>query len=611
MKKEKNMEKHILVYLFLGILISGPVNNALAKENEQLATELETVVVTATRTEHTLADVPEATTVISAKELEMQNATNALEALRWLPGLNISLGYGGHGQDTYMVDGLASSYTLVLVDGNRTKDRYPLSEIPISSIKRIEVVKGANSLLYGSDAMSGVINIITKKAPDKFTFNLKGTYTNGEEDSNSQEISTGFKLAKLRQVYTYRRNYTEHDIYDRDTLLAKWGIDLGENAELGFDFKFNQYEMQNVAVDRYDYHLNLDWRIDDRSSFKTKVFLRDHNSETHVGGNPLGTIGDTLYNEEEIIYTRLLGSANLITAGYQRMGENFDYAGPDDNWSKDQYSNTLFLQDEITLSESFVVVPALRGDFHNTWDDQLNPKLSMLWKATDSLRLRASWGTAFKSPTLKNLYSTTFHGRGKRGLWIIGNPKLQPEKARTLRVSAEKRFGKTFISSIALFRNDFKDMIKGGYTGRLLPDGLKEYSYKNIKEAMTQGVEMEMKYYITDNILSSLGYTYLDTEDKTTGKTLNDTVEHRITPMIRYNNEGIGFTVEVRGDYEKYAKPDDDEDEDNFIMNANISKQITNHMKIWLNGENLFDEEKQSGLARDGLKLIAGVEFTY
>ncbi len=610
-KEEAMKPRYSVAYTALAILVSGLPAEAAEQKSEDITTELEPVVVTATRTEHSVIDVPEATTVITAKELELQNASTALDALRWVPGLNISIGYGGHGEDTYKIDGTDSSYTLVLVDGTRTNDRYPLSEIPVSVIERIEVVKGANSLLYGSDAMSGVINIITKKAPDKLTFSLRGTYASGEEDSNTQEVSTGFKLARLRQSYTYRRDSMEHDIYDRDTFLAKWGVDLNESAEVGFDFKFNQYEMQNVDVDRYDYHLNLDWRMDNQSSLKAKVSFKDHDSEIHVGGNPLGTMGDTLYDDEEIIYTRLFGSANLVTAGYQHMGESLDYTGPDEDWSKDQYSNTLFLQDEITLSESFVIVPALRGDFHDTWDDQINPKLSMLWKATDSLRLRASWGTAFKAPTLKDMYRTTFHGRGNQGLWIIGNPDLQPEKASTFRISAEKRVAKSFIGSVALFRNDFEDMIKGSYTGNFLPDGFREYSYKNIEEAMTQGVEVEMKYYMTDSITGGLGYTYLDTEDEATGEELLDTVRHKISPMVRYNNENMGFTFEVRGDYERYANPGEDQDTENFIMNANISQRVTEYIKVWLNADNLFDEKKQSGLEREGLKLIFGVQFTW
>ncbi|MBE9531012.1 MAG: TonB-dependent receptor, partial [Proteobacteria bacterium] len=133
------------------------VVEAQEKPAERTAVELETTVVTATKTEHTLADVPDATIVITREEIEAQNATNVLEVLRWIPGVSISDAYGSMGGDKYVIDGSPSSYTLMLVDGKRVKGSYILSEIPISTIERIEIVKGANSLLYGSDALSGVI----------------------------------------------------------------------------------------------------------------------------------------------------------------------------------------------------------------------------------------------------------------------------------------------------------------------------------------------------------------------------------------------------------------------------------------------------------------------
>ncbi len=539
------MKKQMVIsFLLGGVLVLGTAGGALAGKSDQIAQELEGIVVTATRTEHTLADVPEATTVITAKELELQNATNALEALRWIPGVNMSMRYGTHSRENYKFNGISSAYTLVLVDGNRPSGRYPLSEIPVSAIERIEVVKGANSLLYGSDAMSGVINIITKKAKDTFTCTVRGIYSDSEEDSNAQEITAGFKFANLRQLYTYRRDHTQGDIYDRDIFLAKWGVDLDEEIALGFDFRFNQYEMGRVKDDRYDYHLNLDWHIDDKSSLKAKVFFKDFNEENHVGGHPIATIGDTKYNEEEIIYTRLFGESNLITAGYQHMGDDLDRVGPLEDWSKDQSSHNFFLQDEITLSESFILVPALRVDFHSAWDDQINPKLSMLWKASDTLSLRVSWGTAFKAPSLENLYSNTLHPMGRWQMVFVGNPDLQPEKSRTFRISAEKRFGNMFVGSLALFRNDYEDMIAMVHKGREEP--YIKYSYENVAKAMTQGAEMELKYHMTEDITAGLGYTYLDTENKSTGKTLSNTVEHRLTPMVRYHNDNMGLTLEVR-----------------------------------------------------------------
>ncbi len=600
---------YYIAYTLLGMVVSFSTASAVEKGSKQISTKLESMVVTATRTTHTLADVPEVTTVITAKELELQNATNALEAIRWIPGLNVSLGYGAHGEDSFKIDGADSSYTLVLVDGNRGKGKYILSEIPVSMIERIEVIKGANSLLYGSDAMSGVINVITKKASKKFTTNIQGTYSAADENANTQEINVGFGLGKLRQLYAYKREDNENGDYQGDSFMGKFGIDLGEKVELGFDIKANQFEMDYVTTDKYDFHLNMEWKIDDKASLKAKLFLQDYEDQINVMRDTYNI--DSIYNEQEIVYTRLLGNKNLFTMGYQRMEDDIDYEAPTREYSGNRYSNNVFLQDEIAFSDAFIMVPALRMDFHSIWDDQINPKLSVLWKATKTLSLRFSAGTAFRAPDSKQLYRQFKHP-GNPPFWVLGNPDLEPEESTTLRVSANKRFGDNFIGNVDIFRNDFENKIS------IVPVvNSNDRTYDNVKEAMTQGVTIGMKYYFTDYLLASLGYTYLDTEDKDTGKDLPYTVSHKITPRIQYNNEEMGLTIQVSGDYQEYAmlsgipRRDRGKDKENFIMNANISKQLTDYLKFWINGENLFDQETIEGLASDGLRVTFGLRFTY
>jgi outer membrane receptor for ferrienterochelin and colicins len=596
-----------IIRVFALILIFGSVAWAQEDTEDRIDVQLGTTVVTATKTEHTLADVPEATVVITKEEIEAQNATNVLEVLRWIPGIRISDAYGSMGGDAYAIDGAPSDYTLMLVDGNRVKGSYILSEIPVSTIERIEIVKGANSLLYGSDALSGVINIITKRAPDRFTADLEASYSTSEENSNAEEVSIGFKLGKLRQLYTYGRKDVEGGEYENDSFAGKFGFDINDNAELKFDFRANQYDKEYTDMDRYDYLLELDWDLDERSSLKAKGFFRDYSSVSHVGGATEGTEEDSTYDEEEIVYTRLLGESHLVTAGYQRMGDGFDYEGPSEEWTKHQDSNSLFLQDEITVIESLVLVPALRVDFHSEWGHEFNPKLSMLWKVTETTSLRASWGTAFRAPTLTEMYRSTFHGHGSWGFWIVGNPDLEPEKSETYRISVEKRFSNDFHGSIALFRNDFKDMIKGGFTD----PSRTVYSYSNVAEAMTQGVEVDMKYYFMDSFQATLAYTYLDTEDKETGEELSDTVRHRITGGVRYSNNDIGFTAEVKGEYERNAEADDDADENNFMLHAGLSKTITKYIKLWVNADNLLDEKQDSGISCEGRKITCGMHFSF
>lgn len=601
----------LVFYLLTLIFAFGSVAWAQESETEKSAVKLETTVITATKTEHTLADVPEATIVITREEIEAQNATNVLEVLRWIPGVRPSAAYGSMGGDKYMIDGSPSNYTLMLVDGNRVKGSYILSEMPISTIERIEIVKGANSLLYGSDALSGVINIITKRASDRFTFGFEASYSTNEEDTNTEEVFVGFKLGKLRQLYTYARKDVEGGEYESDSYSGKFGLDLTDKVELKFDFRINDYEKKSTEMDREDYTVELDWDMDNHSKLKVKGFLRDYGSVAHVGGASVGTEEDSRYDEEEIQYTRLLWESHLITAGYQRMGDEFDYSGPHDKWSESQDTNCFYFQDEITITESLILVPAVRVDYHSEWDEELNPKLSVLWRVTDATSLRASWGMAFKAPSLTQMYRTTFHGHGTRGFWIMGNPDLEPEDSTSYRVSIEQQFGKTFLGSLTLFRNDFEDMIKSGYTGAVMPDGFKEYSYSNIAEAYTQGVEVDLKLYLTDDILATLGYTYFDTENEETGKELRDAPRHRITPGIRYHNKRFGLMAEVRGEYENRTYTRNGLEKSNFLLHAGSSKTITKYAKLWVNADNLLDEEESAGISCEGMTVTCGIRFTY
>ncbi len=609
------MKKHFVLIFTALFLLGGGITQAEETKSKanQIDKELDAVVVTATKTEHTLADVPEETTVITAEEIKMQNATNALEALRWVPGITIS-GSNHTYSETYAINGSGSDRTLVLIDGNRANARFPLSEIPASNIERIEIIKGANSLLYGSDAMSGVINIITKKAPDTFTAGVGGTYSvkkNKDKNinTNTQDASVGFKLGNLRQLYSYKRSYTDNKGNEEDSFSGKLGFDLGEYTKLGFDVKISQHEVPSSprTMDYQDYALYFDWNIDEYSTLKTKGIFRNDKHIHHIASKSTKENGRR--DEEEIIYTRQVGDSNLLTFGYQRIGESLKLSGAD-TFSANVYSNNLFIQDEIAVTDNFIAVPALRMDYHSQWKDEWNPKLSLLWKITDTLQVRASGGTAFKAPSMENLYKKTYFARYFGGTWVFGNPNLKPEKSQTIRLSIEKRFNNNFFSRISVFRNDFKDGIRW-YNTKTRFNGKPVWTYANSVKSTIQGIETKIKYYITDELLVDLGYGFYNIENKDSKRAIDEPVSHRLTPMLRYHNEDIGLTTELRGEYEYYYKADADGDKDNFILSANISKQIADYMNLWITGDNLFDERKTFGIDKDGLRLTCGVRFSW
>ena len=329
------MKKIVLLYV-LALFLLGGVAQAEEKKNKAgQIEELESITVTSSRTDHTLADVPEETIVISSDELEKLNATNALDALRWIPGMTVSLSRGAMGGDVFQMNESATKDVLVLIDGNRTKGNYVISELPVTSIERIEIIKGGNSVLYGNDALAGVINIITKKPSDKVSGSVKMVVTHDRTkqgtapkdyrmETATQEASIGFTTAGLRHLYTVHRDHRELYQYDGKNLNAKWGFDLNDEMELGLGFGYNTYKQSSTENDKYTANLNFDWK-NDLSTLKLKSFYRYYKDHSHPNRMlPAGRIEKNDFYEQEILYSVGILDDNLLTAGYQFTQDDLD-----------------------------------------------------------------------------------------------------------------------------------------------------------------------------------------------------------------------------------------------------------------------------------------------
>ncbi len=597
---------------------------AQAEEKKQKAgqiEELESITVTSGRTQHTLADVPEETIVITAEELDKLNTENALEALRWVPGMQVYLLRKSMGGDTFQMNGSANDAVLVLVDGNRTKGSYVISEIPVSSIERIEIVKGGNSVLYGNDALAGVINIITKKPTEKVSGSVKTIYMHDTTsqgdyiDRETLEASVGFSTANLRHRYS-AQYHRAGDVFDTKNASGKWGFDLNDEMELGLGFGYNNYKQDTTTNNKYKANLNFDWKTD-ISTLKLKSFYQNFDKETKSNND----IEKDDFFEQEVLYSISLLKGNLLTVGYQFTQDDLDIT---DEISKKRkkYSlsaHSVILQDEQKLFDMLTLVPAVRIHSYDDWKRvNVDPKVSVLLRATDTLSFRATAGTAYKIPSMMQMYQSSKHPPVGMGfdLFFVGNPDLKPQKSKSIRLSAEQRIGNFFIGNLAVFRTEYEDKIEQ-YTKKKVTPPMKMYrSYKNVDGgSITQGVELNTKYWLTGNILFGLGYTFFNTEDKKTGKTLENTTEHRVMPSVRYQDDEWGLVAEVRGDYERYAEQTashyDLNGPDNFQLNANISKEFRNNIKVWLNGENLLNRKKEQGITRNKMVLSLGLEYKF
>jgi outer membrane receptor for ferrienterochelin and colicins len=586
----------LLIFVLPGFILLGLGQGVKAQEE---ISELEDVVVTGTKTEHLLKNAPVETMVITGEEIERANAVTVMDVLKWIPGIKSVGRYKPMGRDVYSIEGLSSEYTLILIDGQRIEGGHILTELPVNTIKRIEIVKGPNSVLYGSDALNGVINIITKTSEKT---NANATFAFGRYDSEILKIGLGSIVGKLKFDISANANKirgeTEESQYDNYNLVSKFKYEFNENSGLKFGSDFYNDTTEYSESSKTNLDIGLDWKINDDSFFKVGSYIWKCDDESRVGGGPVATETDIQLIQGEAQYSCLLVEKNLVTIGTETLNEemeNSDFAE-----KKEQTTNSFFIQDEVSILDRLVIVPAVRLDSHSEWGEETNPKIDLLYKAGEKTNLRASWGQAFKSPDFKDLYRLTYHPVGPTGFWIKGNPDLKPETSTGYRIGVEHRFSDKCFSGVAFFRNDIEDMIKGYWVRRFsFPPPFPvegEYTYHNIGEVFTQGVEFNLKGYLIEQIMTTLAYTWMNTEDKETQKELTDVPEHRANLSLRYYNEKIGFMFELREEYEGEVFADEENTEKNddyFLTHAKISKVVADGVKLFFNVENLFDEESE------------------
>jgi len=604
---------------------------------------LKDIVVTGTRTPHALKDVPVETVLINREDIERTNAQNAMDVLKNIPGIDSSVHDDVFGTYTWRAKlrglNFNDGYGLILIDGQRAMGcgqsggmgEYGsgLNQIPVDMIERIEVVKGPSSALYGSDAMAGVINIITKKTPKKATgsagvsygwYKVKEKEKNGKitktsDDGHSRNISKTYVSYGDRISdglgYLLHYNYdSAEDIRDdpiksdRHSFMGKLDAELSESIDLYLKCEVSDYEkMDSRQEDSYRISAGIDFRPtdDDFISFKGYTYTWDfiHGYPGNTYGHKYGDVG---YDQAEIQYTRYLSDWNALTLGGEIQTQGIDYVihnYRDGNWTGMVTVNesvdisSLYLQDEITLFEDFTIVAGLRYDDHSTFGSEVNPKLSLMYKLFEDTTFRASGGRAFKSPTLRQLYYDIPYRHGS--YYCKSNPDLKPETAIGYSASVEQwLFNQQVMFNLGYFRTDVKDMVIREDTG-ITYDSLELKEYKNVEEAWTQGIEFMCRTYFDEDFSASLSYTYTDSENKETGKELTYTPKHVLSILPAYELEkyGLGTSATISYIGKQYKNSDNtDEIDAHTVVDAKIYKNLSDKAKLSFEADNIFDSAK-------------------
>lgn len=623
--------------IFLILLTAFVIFPAWAEAQQQAPTRLDEVVITATRTPHTLKDVPVETVVITDADIEKTNAQNVMDVLKDIPGISVANHDDVFGTYTWRatLQGLPfdSGYGLVLIDGQRAMGcgqsggmgeyGIGLNQIPVSMIERIEVVKGPGSALYGSDAVTGVINVITKKTPVQPTGSAGVTYSwydvkreteDGDEetadgDRNMSQAYAGYGGRISDRVgYLLSYNYDNADditaeplTSDRHAFMGKLDAMVTDTVNLFSKLELSDYQKTgNRDEESYRVSLGGSWQLADRHLLAIKGYTYKwdfvHGTPGDTYGYKNGNVG---YNQGELQYTWSMDHHTLTGGGeYQAQGIDYTILNQDSSLitvDETVKTTSFFVQDEWRLWERITLIGGLRYDDHSVFGDEINPKFSAMFRLFDATTLRGSVGRSFKSPTIRQLYYDAPYRHGD--FYAQSNRDLQPEKAMGYMLSVEQRLmDDRLMFNVGYFRNDIDDMVVRVETDEEY-NGLPLVRYENVEKGWTQGLEFMGRTRLGSAFELAVSYTFTQTENEESGNELTYVPEHSFSlrPSYTWDEVGLGISAGFYYIGRQYTNTDNTKEIDaHTVVDAKITKSLSDRCKLSFEADDIFDSKKST-----------------
>lgn len=621
----------------LAALISATTYSAtlLAEEN---TVDLDKLVVSASGYEQQITDAPASITVVTQKELEKKAYRDVTDALKDVPGVMVT---GGGSSSDISMRGMSGKYTLILVDGKRqgSRETRPNSDgpgieqgwtPPLSAVERIEVIRGPMSSLYGSDALGGVINIITKKVQDKWGGELSLSTTRQDSsvsgDSQQADLMLSGPLIKDTlglQLYGQISQRDEDDIAngyaDQEITngTAKLSWVLSENQNLTFEAG---KETQNRTV-------SLGKSAGGRASSDSDVeYDREHYAITHsarVNGNSIETYltheevdnpsrdmnyQNTVLNNQTI----LPFDSHVLTLGgqydYQKLKDEGNEAGNGID-ELTRWNAALFAEDEYFITDNLSVTGGLRYNEDENYGSNVSPRLYSNWSFAQDWTLKGGISTGYRSPDLRQGSDGWGQISGRGSALILGNSELKPEESTSHEIGLYWDNQQSTQISATLFHTNYKDKItEQRICDTTAGDASCSYSGNsytfisertNVDRVEMQGVELTLSHEFTDTLFIAANYTYTDSEQKTgdfAGEPLNRLPKHmanatlnwdatpKLTSWTRVNYRGKSSEGLVRTSIEE-AIPS------YTFVDTGISYSINSAVSVYAGVYNLFDKK--------------------
>lgn len=602
---------------------------------------LDQIVVTGTRTERILKDTPVTTQVIKGKKITESGTSNISELLSEVTGISIDENPRfGKGID---LQGFDSNHILLMVDGmkviGRLSGQLDISQFPVSRIDRIEVVKGATSALYGSQAMGGVVNIITKKQQGRA--DLSADIKTGAYERLDGQVSFGMPIQNWSPRITFgTRRFGGFDLNKKTELedgrnFVKYNADLNvsgrinDNIGLQLLGAYFEEEQKRILNDFFEEKTN-----NDRSSFRiqtdVKSFLSmslqagvEYSKYRHVYGEIVRSSGYFKKGEsavDELTRADLLfgksSGDHVLSIGISSELESIE-AGRVDGKSRSASLHNIFIQDEYKPLSWLSILAGGRYDMHSIYGNQFSPKVSVMLIPKRNRRIRLSYGRGFRAPDFKELYLTLYVS--DVNLTVNGNPDLMPEKSHAVNLDYEVWNDHNYHMNFNLFFNQITDLIEDIRLDS--NDGSLNYTYTNFSAAKTWGGEWDMRYFPKDWLEVSLGYRYLDSREETTGEAISGKAKHQgnigaifslpwninINTRLQYSGKKIDRLIndDTGGVSEKISVPDFS------LLHINVSAGLPYGFRTYAGIRNLTDYVNKTWGPMPGREWYLGLSYQY
>lgn len=602
---------------------------------------LDDMVVTATRTESKMVDVPVNTTVISAEKIADRHYLDVADVLKDVPGATVmDTGVGAY-EKKVVLNG--DERVLVLVDGKRvnidmgtmSRASYDLNQMPdVSLIERIEVVKGHGGALYGSDAVGGVINIITKKMDHSYGKVSMGFGSHQARDAKAmytiKEGKTGVMVAssKYKQGYhEYKDAKTEANkrwpvasTYENEKVSVKLSQELSEtsNLELGYDFsKFEGVRSYSTKAKSAsfsnkktnDFYAKYDWTVNDKDQGFIQLYRNKY--DYYNAGDMYET--DTGFEAQQNI--TLSDNNRLVVGASYRKAKALNATSY--TAEKSINNKAVFVSDQWEFAPSWTLDAGVRYDKHSTAGSKTTWSAGLNKKFDENSHAYFNWGQVFKAPTLDDLYYYSVMEWGSSKYENYGNPNLKPEKGDTWTIGYGTKIADKTSVNISYFQSKLEDAIDWDTT--YSANGSVSIA-RNVDKQKKNGMELSVGHELNDNWDLEASYTYIRVKNNDHGNGyVRDAnyIPNMYRFGVRYHDDLWNADLFLRGgsgaDKSAYV------DSKYMTLDMSVAYKATKDLSFYAKGYNLFNKAyaESAGVnggtytyPAQGRRFIIGAEYT-